>query len=93
MGWIILFELCIARSRSAYENCRRLVTREGEVGRLGGFGVERALRKQARMSVVGLFAVAKVPFAGDNRCKPIVAVGMRRDVSMRWYLELDGGRA
>jgi hypothetical protein len=89
----ILFDVRIARSHSAYENRRRLITCEGEVGRVGGFGVERALCKQARMSVVGLFAVAKVPFARDNRCKPIVAVGMRRDVRMRRYLKLYGIRA
>jgi hypothetical protein len=34
-----------------------------------------------------------VPFARDNYCKPIVAVGMRRDVSVRRYLKLDGIRA
>src|SRR5271156_2392362 len=87
-GRAIFFEVRIARTRSGDENCRGLVTRKGEVGRVGGFGVERALRKHARLSVVGLFAVAEVPFAGDNRCKPIIAVSVRRDVCMRGYLEL-----
>src|ERR1700722_16826540 len=55
MRWAILFEVRIAWSHSAYENRRRLITCEGEVGRVGGFGVERTLCKQARMRVVGLF--------------------------------------
>jgi hypothetical protein len=93
MGWVILFEVRIARARSGYENCRGLVTREGEVGRVSGFCIERALRKHARLSVVGLAAISKVPLARDNHRKPIIAVGVRRDVSMRRYLELDGVRA
>src|SRR5882724_10567489 len=93
MRWAILFEARIARSCSGYENSRGLVTREGEVGRVSGFCIERALCKHARLSVVGLAAISKVPFARDNHCKPIIAVGMRRDVSMRRYLELDGVRA
>jgi hypothetical protein len=93
MGWAILFEVRIARTRSGYENCRGFVTREGEVGRVSGFCIERALRKHARPSVIGLAAISKMPFARDNHCKPIVAVGMRRDVSMRRYLKLDGIRA
>jgi hypothetical protein len=56
MGWAILFEARIARARSGYENCRGLVTREGEVGPVSGFCIERALRKHARLSVVGLAA-------------------------------------
>ena len=93
MGWAIFFEVRIARTRSGYENCRGLVTREGEVGRVGGFCIERALCKHARLSVVGLAAISKVPFARDNHCEPIIAVGMRRNVSMRRYFELDGIRA
>jgi hypothetical protein len=93
MGWVILFEVRIARARSGYENCRGLVTREGEVGRVSWFCIERALRKHARLSVVGLAAISKVPLARDNHRKPIIAVGVRRDVSMRRYLELDGVRA
>src|SRR6202043_634840 len=83
-------EMRIARSRSGYENRRGLVARESEVGRVGGFCIERALRKHARPSLIGLAAISKVPFTRDNHCKPIIAVGMRCDVSMRRYLELDG---
>ena len=93
MGWAVLFEARIARSRSGYENSRGLVTREGEVRRVSGFCIERALCKHARIGIVGLAAISKMPFARDNHCKPIIAVGMRRDVSVRWYLELDGIRA
>src|SRR5258708_22814054 len=93
MGWAILFEVSIARSHCGYENCRGLVTRESEVGRVGGFCIERALRKHARLGVVGLSAISKVPFARDNHCEPIITVGMRSDVSVRRYLELDGIRA
>ena len=90
MGWAILFEVRIARSRSGYEDSRRLITREGEVGRVSGFRIERALRKHVRLGVIGFAAVSKVPFTRDNHCKPIIAVGMRRDVSMRRDFELDG---
>src|SRR5580704_2453847 len=90
MGWGILFEVRIARTCSGYENRRRVVTREGEVRRVGRFCIERALCKDARLSIVSLAAISKVPLARDNHCKPIVAVGMGRDVSMRRYLEFDG---
>ena len=93
MGWTILFEVRIARTRSGYENCRGLITGEGEVGRVGRFCIEGALRKHARPGIVGLAAISKVPFARDNHRKPIVAVGMRRDVSMRGDLKFDGIRA
>ena len=93
MGWAVLFEVRIARTRSGYENCRGLITCEGEVGRVSGFCIERALRKHARLSIVGLAPISKVPFARDNHCKPIITVGMRRDVGMRRYLELDRIRA
>src|SRR5208283_3220325 len=93
MGCAVLFELRIARSGSGYENRRGLVTCKGEVGRVSGLCIECALRKDARLSVVGLFAVAKVPFARDNRCKAIIAVGVRRDMSTRRYLKLDSIRA
>ena len=53
-----LLEVRIARSRSGYENRRGLVNREGEVGRVSGFCIERALRKHARLSVVGLAAIS-----------------------------------
>ena len=89
----ILFEVSIARTRPGYEDCRGLITREGEVGRVSGFGIERALHKHAGMSVVGLFAISKVPFTRDNHCKPIVAVGMRRDMSMCRYLGKNSARA
>ena len=94
MGCGILFvhKVRIARTRSGYENCRGLITCEGEVGRVSRFCIERALREHARMSVVCLASISKVPFARDHRCKPIIAVGVRRDVSMRRYLELDGIR-
>ena len=74
MGWAILFEARIARSGSGYENCRGLISRESEVGRVSRFCIERALRKYARLSVVGLAAIPKVPFARDNHCKAVVAV-------------------
>src|SRR5882724_7544856 len=93
MGWAVLFQVRIARTRSGYENCRGLVTCEGEVGRVSGFCIERALRQHTRLSVVGLAAISKVPLARDNHCKPIIAVGVRCDVSVRRYLELDGIRA
>lgn len=93
MGRPIFFEVRIARARSGYENCRGLITCEGEVARVSGFCVERALRKHARLCVVGLAAISKVPFARDNHGEPIIAVGVRGDVSMRRYLKLDGIRA
>ena len=92
-GILLVHKVRIARARSGYENCSGLVTREGEVGRVSRFCIERALREHARMSVVGLASISKVPFARDHRCKPIIAMGVRRDVSMRRYLELDGIRA
>jgi len=36
-----------------------------------------------------IFAVAKVRFVRDNRCKAIIAVDVRRDVSMLRYLKLE----
>src|SRR5271168_5197283 len=93
MSWVgraILFEMRIARTRSSYEYCRGQVTREGEVGGVSGFCVERALRQHACLSVVGLAAISKVPFARDDHCEPIIAVRMCSDVRMRRYLELDG---
>jgi hypothetical protein len=95
MGCGILFvrKVRIARTRSGYENCGGVVTREGEVGRISRFCIERALREHARMSIVGLASISKVPFARDDRCEPIIAVGVRRDVSMGRYLELNGIRA
>ena len=93
MGWAVLFEVRIARTRSGYENCRGLVTCEGEVGCVRGLCIERALRQHTRLIVVGLAAISKVPRARDNHCKPIIAVGVRCDVGVRRYLELDGIRA
>jgi len=63
MGWAILFEVRIARSGSGYENCCGLIICEREVGRVRRFCIERALRKHARLSLVGLAAISKVPFA------------------------------
>jgi hypothetical protein len=60
MGWANVFEVRVAGSRSAYEDCRGLVAREGEVRRVGGFCIERALRKHVRLSIVGLAAIPKV---------------------------------
>jgi hypothetical protein len=76
MGCAVPFELRIARSGSGYENCRGLITREGEVGRVSGLCIECALRKRARLSVVGLAAISKVTFTRDNHCEPIIAVGI-----------------
>jgi len=92
-GIFFVHKVRIARTRSGYENCSGLVAREGEVGRISRFCIERALREHARMSVVGLASISKVPLARDHRCKPIIAVGVRRDVSMRRYLELNRVRA
>jgi hypothetical protein len=61
MGWAILCEVRIARSCSGYENCRGLITCEGEVGRVSGLCIERTLRKHARLSVVGFATISKVP--------------------------------
>src|ERR1700719_2423355 len=93
MRWAIFFEARIARSRSGYENCRGLIPREGEVGHVSRLCIERALRKHARIGIIGLAAISKVPFARDNNCKPIIAMGVRCDVSMRRYLKLNGIRA
>src|SRR5580692_11139115 len=92
-GILFVQKMSIARAHSRYEDFRGLITGEGEVGRIGRLRIEGPLRQQARMSVVGRAAVSKVPFAGNNHCKPTIAMGMRCNARMRRYLELHGIRA
>lgn len=88
-----MHKMRVARPCSSYENSRGLVSREREVRRISRLCIESALREYARTSIVCVAVISKVPFTRDDQCKSIIAVGMRRDSSMRRYLELDGIRA
>ena len=95
MDWRFVFgyEVRIAGARAGNKDFGGLVPGEGEVGYVGRLCVESARRQDTRTRLIGLASIPKVPFTGNDKREPIVAVRVRSDSSMCRYLKLNGIRA